>query len=126
MANTLIDPSIPEGRSLLRVLKGFHDLHRFAYDFWGDQIINFIILHLTRNKEITTSDLHLLGRFKVLGRGAEADRAEEVVVQLSPEQLEQLSALQQLPEIQELVRRFLCFRVSLRSEEYAAMSVEGM
>jgi hypothetical protein len=49
----------------------------------------------------------------------------EAALQLSPQQLEQVSTLQQLPEIQDIVKRFLCFRASLMSEEYAAMSVAG-
>jgi len=126
MANNLIDPSIPERRSLLRVLKGFHDLHNFVQDFWSDHVTNYMVLHSTRKKELTKSDLDLLNQFQTLRRGVDTGEVQDVTVQLSPRQLEQISALQRLPDLQDLVRKSLCFRASLRSESYAAMSVAGM
>jgi len=125
MANTLIDPSTPDWKTLLAVLKGFYDLQNFMQDFWGDHIINFMISQSAGNKELAISDLHLLNKFQQLGRGGGADGAIKVAVQLLPQQMEQLSALEQVPKIQELVRRFISFRASLKSDEYVAMSAEG-
>ncbi|RFU29393.1 hypothetical protein B7463_g6916, partial [Scytalidium lignicola] len=122
MANNLIDSSIPEERSLLCVLKGFHDLHNFVHDFWSDHVVSFILLHSTSKKQLTNSDLDLLGRFQTLGKRADESGPMDPAIQLSPQQLEQVSALHQVPGLQNLVRRFLCFRASLRSENYATMS----
>jgi hypothetical protein len=38
---------------------------------------------------------------------------------------DEVSALQQLPDIEDLVKRYLDFRASLTSEEYCAMSATG-
>ena len=112
MANNLIDSSIPEARSLLCVLKGFHDLHNFVPDFWSDHVVSFILMHSTSKKQLTKSDLDLLSRFQTLGRRANESGPIDPTIQLSPQQLEQVSALHQLPGLQNLVRRFLCFRAS--------------
>jgi hypothetical protein len=125
MANNLIDSSIPEARSLLCVLKGFHDLHNFVHEFWSDHVLSFTLLHSASKKQLTKSDLDLLGRFQKLERRGDESEPIDPVYQLSPQQLAQISELNQLPGLQNLVRRLLCFRASLRSEKYATMSPAG-
>ena len=71
-------------------------------------------------------DLNLLEQFEMIRRTDDEDLIPTEAIQLPPKTLEQLSALQRLPAIQDLVRNFLYFKASLRSEEYFAMSVTGI
>ena len=106
----------PEAMSLSSVCKGFHDLQNFVHDSWSDYVIGFMRLHSLRKQEIAKADLRLLDQFKILRRTGGDDGYVETDAKLSRQQLEQVSSLEHLPEIQDLVQRYLGFRASLRSE----------
>ena len=120
-----IEPTISEYENRLRVVKGYHSLHRYAQEYWFEHLLEFARLRSTLT---LSSDNDLIERVRALRRFEKEDLPPEFSVELSCRDVsssDSNSILENEPEIQEFLDKVLVFRDIVNKEKQIQENPEG-
>lgn len=123
----LMDPSISESQSRLRIVKGYHGLHLYANKFWFAHLLKYLN---SRGRHDILVPAQLREQLSNLRRFRKESQSPEFHAQIRAigplQSIENRTAtLDDLPDTKSLVHNILAYRQILAQETHTQKSSEG-
>ncbi len=113
---TLFHPSISEDEIRIRLVREFHSLFPYAYEFWVQHLVHYVQSPTSQKRHLETLFNHLQGLVKAKRTLGTAENRILKASSVTKDEETLINALENHSEVHDLVREILMFRNLMKND----------